>query len=203
MLNFLTFSVTGAITALTTFLPKISVRTTMSSSSRAVLTEENAYIVPFPLVEDFVAEDSVERYKYKTYVYTEDDLLASTVLQVRQNGYIGLLGEEPYYSVIMKINYYKTHTSWLATQIAKECYKIDRYAYVKGGFLPSFIESYELPDLGVDYAAAYHMRTPIIVLAEGKEVIHIECHQLHAMDDITLIELAQVYAEYLLDEDTI
>jgi hypothetical protein len=168
-----------------------------TSSPRPVLTEDNTYTVPFPLVEEFVGEDTVEQYNYNTYVYTGEDLLAPITLQVRQ---MGQVHENVDYSTIIKIKYYKTHTSWLATQIAKDYYKIDRYSYIRGGFLPSFIDIYELPDLGVDYAAAYHMRTPIIVLADGKEVIHIECHQLHAMDDITLTELAQVYAEYLLTE---
>ena len=61
----------------------------------------------------------------------------------------------------------------------------------------------EVPGIAVDYIIAYNSWwQPSIVMAEGNKVLHIQVYQDDGVEEIDIDKLAQIYADYLLAEDS-
>ena len=61
----------------------------------------------------------------------------------------------------------------------------------------------EIPEVSVDYTIAYQtLFQNTVVMAEGNKVIRVYYYQEDGTDEMTIDKLAQIYADYLLSEDS-
>ena len=55
----------------------------------------------------------------------------------------------------------------------------------------------ELPELDVDYAAAWEHLLPAFVIADGNKVVYVYYYQSSGGDELTLEEITKMYADSL------
>ena len=87
---------------------------------------------------------------------------------------------------------------WMAEAAAREYARFDwwkNWPSVLWGI--SRQEALPLPDLGVDYAAAYTDIFPTVVMAEGNRMVRFYFYDVN--ETLDYIDLAEIYAEALKD----
>ena len=126
------------------------------------------------------------------------DLLAPTILKMDEHGELYQNGALLFAGNV-GVEYYETILPELAKPLAKSLYEDDR----------AFGEKYtkyrplEIPKVSVDYAIAYQtLFQNTVVMAEGNKVIRVYYYQEDGTDEMTIDKLAQIYADYLLSEDS-
>lgn len=126
------------------------------------------------------------------------DLLAPVIIEFNQNGLL-YRDDVLIFDGDLNVEYYETILPALAKPLAKSLYEDDR----------AFGEKYtkyrplELPEVSVDYAIAYQtLFQNTVVMAEGNKVIRVYYYQEDGTDEMTIDKLAQIYADYLLSEDS-
>lgn len=87
------------------------------------------------------------------------------------------------------VDYYETISSIIAREIAREYQKQDKRTYSK------YYEERTLPELDVDYSAAYCTTSPTVILQEGKKVVRIRFLQISENYSIPMNEWVQVFAD--------
>ena len=126
------------------------------------------------------------------------DLLAPVIIEFNQNGLL-YRDDVLIFDGDLNVEYYETILPELAKPLAKSLYEDDR----------AFGEKYtkyrplEIPEVSVDYAIAYQtLFQNTVVLAEGNKVIRVYYYQEDGTDEMTVDKLAQIYADYLLSENS-
>lgn len=117
-------------------------------------------------------------------------LLAPTAVQLRQYGSVTLMDGRKVEGVLY-IEYYETASPWLARQLARE-----QQQYNKKHWKSRYAEL-ALPELGVDYQAAYMNIHPTVILAEDHKVMSVGFLQWHEGDEMPVEEWAAFFAEEL------
>lgn len=123
-------------------------------------------------------------------------LLTPTAVDLRQYGKV-TLEDGRKISGVVYIDYYETVSPWLARELAKEYQRFDRKGWRKE-YTPI-----DLPDMDVDYAAAYTtdlLRMPTVVLVEGNKIMHIEFLQWEDNEQMLTEEWAAFFAGSLKTE---
>lgn len=96
------------------------------------------------------------------------------------------------------VDYIETRFDWMAEAAARE---YARYDWWQNGLNVlwgiSRQEALPLPDLGVDYAAAYTDIFPTVVLAEGNRMVRFYFYDVN--ETVDYIDLAEIYAKALKD----
>ena len=152
--------------------------------------------IPTLTIQDLVEGDiyiSTDQSKYSNFVLQRTDLLIPVYIQFAQNGAVYEDGICQFSGGIT-VEYMETRIPWFARKIAEDYQKNDK------NFWFDRINRYKelpLPDLGVDYAAAYEHLLPVFVLAEGNKVVYVYYHQSSGGVEMTMDEITQMYAESL------
>lgn len=115
--------------------------------------------------------------------------LAPTIVDLRQYGEV-TLEDGRKVSGVVYIDYYETVSPWLAKELAREYQRYDRKNPWKEYSL------IDLPDLGIDYAAAYEtgFAWPYVVLVKDNKIMHIEFIQWGENEGMPLEEWAAFFA---------
>ena len=92
---------------------------------------------------------------------------------------------------VLYIEYYETASHWLARQLAREHQQYDKKHW------KSHYAELTLPELGVDYQAAYTEICPTIVLAESNKMMSVGFLQWHESDNMPVEEWAAFFAQEL------
>ncbi|MBP3701322.1 MAG: DUF2812 domain-containing protein [Lachnospiraceae bacterium] len=123
------------------------------------------------------------------YVEAKRDLLASTVIQLNQNGSVTLPdGRE--FEGILYVDYYDTTMPWVAQVLYWE--------YVKEGQHNKHYKEIDLPELPVDEAICFMAYLPTLVLRKGDVLMVVELTQfVHDASDYELepAQWARIFAE--------
>ena len=115
----------------------------------------------------------------------------------------GVLRADPNHLIFdgdLNVEYYETILPELAKLLAISLYEDDK----KFGEKYTKYRPLEIPEVSVDYAIAYQtLLQNHVVLAEGNKVIRVYYYQEDGTDEMTVDKLAQIYADYLLSEDSV
>ena len=105
--------------------------------------------LPFATMETLVPGSSFvySNYDFSNTIEVKSDWLAPQVIDFSQNGTITMPDGSTLSGGLM-VQYYRTAAPWIAQELAKEYQRSDKRQYKK------HYSEYELPDLGMDYAAA-------------------------------------------------
>lgn len=126
--------------------------------------------MPFATMAD-LAPDGVYRLNNRTLGNTielSSDWLAPVIINLQEDASIQI-SKNKYLNGYFYVNYYKTAAPWIAREIAREFLLEDKQ-------LKNY-SSYDIPDLGIDYAAAYCTYFPTIILQQGNTVIRASFYQ--------------------------
>ncbi len=115
-------------------------------------------------------------------------LLTPAAVDLRQYGSVTLADGRKISGVIY-IDYYETVSPWLAKELAKEHQRYDKRQRKK------YYQELTLPDLGVDYQAAYMEIEPAVVLVEGNKMISVGFLQWGKSEGMSTEEWAAFFAE--------
>ena len=123
------------------------------------------------------------------------DWLLGSFYSITENGTF-LMPDGTEFNGGLYVDYIETTSPWVARQMAREYVRFDKWKnfwdYLWGN---SRYTDLSLPDLGVDYAAAYTEYFPTVVLAEGNQVVHLYFYDVN--DSVNYLDLAQIYADAL------
>ena len=172
--------------------------------SNTMAVEQYEDILPIPKVSEWYTDTNYvipeEEANIANYNILEkrSDLLAPIILQIDEHGDL-YRDDTLLFAGSVDVEYYETILPELAKPLAKSLYEDDR----------AFGEKYtkyrplEIPEVSVDYAIAYQtLFQNTVVMAEGNKVIRVYYYQEDGTDEMTIDKLAQIYADYLLSEDS-
>ena len=126
------------------------------------------------------------------------DLLAPIILQIDEHGDL-YRDDTLLFAGSVDVEYYETILPELAKLLAISLYEDDK----KFGEKYTKYRPLEIPEVSVDYAIAYQtLFQNTVVMAEGNKVIRVYYYQEDGTDEMTIDKLAQIYADYLLSEDS-
>ena len=172
--------------------------------SNTMAVEQYEDILPIPKVSEWYTDTNYvipeEEANIANYNILEkrSDLLAPIILQIDEHGEL-YRDDTLLFAGGVDVEYYETIVPALAKPLAVSVYEDDK----------AFSEKYnkyqplEAPGIAVDYIIAYNSWwQPSIVMAEGNKVLHIQVYQDDGVEEIDIDKLAQIYADYLLNEDS-
>ena len=172
--------------------------------SNTMAVEQYEDILPIPKVSEWYTDTNYvipeEEANIANYNILEkrSDLLAPIILQIDEHGEL-YRDDTLLFAGGVGVEYYETIVPALAKPLAVSVYEDDK----------AFGEKYnkyqplEVPGIAVDYIIAYNSWwQPSIVMAEGNKVLHIQVYQDDWVEEIDIDKLAQIYADYLLAEDS-
>ena len=172
--------------------------------SNTMAVEQYEDILPIPKVSEWYTETNYvipeEEANIANYNILEkrSDLLAPIILQIDEHGEL-YRDDTLLFAGGVDVEYYETIVPALAKPLAVSVYEDDK----------AFGEKYnkyqplEVPGIAVDYVIAYNSWWhPSIVMAEGNKVLHVQVYQDDGVEEIDIDKLAQIYADYLLSEDS-
>ena len=172
--------------------------------SNTMAVEQYEDILPIPKVSEWYTDTNYvipeEKANIANYNILEkrSDLLAPIILQIDEHGEL-YRDDTLLFAGGVGVEYYETIVPALAKPLAVSVYEDDK----------AFGEKYnkyqplEVPGIAVDYIIAYNSWwQPSIVMAEGNKVLHIQVYQDDGGEEIDIDKLAQIYADYLLAEDS-
>ena len=172
--------------------------------SNTMAVEQYEDILPIPKVSEWYTDTNYvipeEEANIANYNILEkrSDLLAPIILQIDEHGEL-YRDDTLLFAGGVDVEYYETIVPALAKPLAVSVYEDDK----------AFGEKYnkyqplEVPGIAVDYIIAYNSWwQPSIVMAEGNKVLHIQVYQDDGVEEIDIDKLAQIYADYLLNEDS-
>ena len=172
--------------------------------SNTMAVEQYEDILPIPKVSEWYTDTNYvipeEKANIANYNILEkrSDLLAPIILQIDEHGEL-YRDDTLLFAGGVDVEYYETIVPALAKPLAVSVYEDDK----------AFGEKYnkyqplEVPGIAVDYIIAYNSWwQPSIVMAEGNKVLHIQVYQDDGGEEIDIDKLAQIYADYLLAEDS-
>ena len=172
------------------------------SNTMAIEQYEDA--LPIPKISEwytdtvYVVPEEKKNIANYNVLEKRSDLLAPTILKMDEHGELYQNGALLFAGSV-DVEYYETILPALAKPLAKSLYEDDR----------AFGEKYtkyrplEIPEVSVDYAIAYQtLFQNTVVMAEGNKVIRVYYYQEDGTDEMTIDKLAQIYADYLLSEDS-
>ncbi|MBO4948906.1 MAG: hypothetical protein J6C83_06155, partial [Peptococcaceae bacterium] len=126
------------------------------------------------------------------------DLLAPIILQIDEHGEL-YRDDTLLFAGGVDVEYYETIVPALAKPLAVSLYEADR-AF---GEKYSKYQPLELPEISADYVIAYQtFAQNKVVMAEDNKVIRVSYYQDDGIEEMTMDKLAQIYADYLLAEDS-
>ena len=173
--------------------------------SNTMAVEQYEDILPIPKVSEWYTDTNYvipeEEANIANYNILEkrSDLLAPIILQIDEHGEL-YRDDTLLFAGGVDVEYYETIVPALAKPLAVSVYEDDK----------AFSEKYnkyqplEVPGIAVDYIIAYNSWWhPSIVMAEGNKVLHIQVYQDDGVEEIDIDKLAQIYADYLLAEDSV
>ena len=153
--------------------------------------------IPFPTMEDlspgaeFVEKDYTSYFGFSNTIEVKSDWLAPTVIYLRQSGSfqrennLDLSGS-------IEVKYYETKSSWIAKELARESHRNDKLRNKK------LYKTIELSNMEADYAVAYSVMSPKLILVKDNLMIKITFYQTsknHMMPDT---EWMRIYAVQFL-----
>ena len=172
--------------------------------SNTMAVEQYEDILPIPKVSEWYTDTNYvipeEEANIANYNILEkrSDLLAPIILQINEHGEL-YRDDTLLFAGGVDVEYYETIVPALAKPLAVSVYEDDK-AF---GEKYSKYQPLEVPGIAVDYIIAYNSWwQPSIVMAEGNKVLHIQVYQDDGVEEIDIDKLAQIYADYLLAEDS-
>ncbi len=156
----------------------------------------SAYIDELPTltIEDLVPGDTYKQTDYSEYANTitvKSDLLAPVYVSFSQRGAVYQNGICQFEGDI-DVTYIETRAPWIAQKLAEDFQTRDESFWRKK---VNRYQELELPELDADYAAAWEHLLPAFVIADGNNVVYVYYHQSSGGDELTLEEIAKMYAE--------
>ena len=153
--------------------------------------------LPFPMLESVVQDGVMQIVDWGDSTIRQwDDILVPVAVEVTQySDYIDIRTGERIDRKYLAVSYFETRSDWMAEQLAKDYLRFDMQLRL-GKRGKNAVK--EFSDLNVDYAAGYETWRDTIILAEGNKMLRISYYGYDDMED----EVAQIYADYLLAEDS-
>ena len=128
-------------------------------------------------------------------VDVHEDFLLGTLYSIRETGSF-TLPDGRVFNGGLYIDYLEAASPWIARTVAQEYARYDRWDDWKNIlWRDQRLAGLPLPDLGVDYAAAYTGLFPTILLAEGDRMVKVYFYDVN--DSVDYTEMAQLYADAL------
>ena len=158
----------------------------------ASYTEE----IPTLTIQDLVPGDTYKQTDYSEYANTiiaKSDLLAPVYVSFSQRGAVYQDGICQFEGNI-DVTYMETRAPWIAQTLAEDFQTRDESFWHKR---VNRYKELELPELDVDYAAAWEHLLPAFVIADGNKVVYVYYHQSSGGVDMTLEKMATMYADSL------
>lgn len=143
-----------------------------------------------------VPEEEVDYANYNV-LEKRSDLLAPVVLQIDEHGEL-YRGDMLLFAGGVDAEYYEMILPELAKPLAMSLHEEDK----KFGEKYNRYQLLETPDVSADYIIAYDSWVPSVVLVEGNKVVHVQIDQEGGTEVLTVDKLAQIYADYLLSENS-
>lgn len=152
--------------------------------------------IPTLMIEDLVAGDTYKQTDYSEYANTiiaKSDLLAPVYVSFSQRGAVYQDGICQFEGTI-DVTYMETRAPWIAQTLAEDFQTRDESFWHKR---VNRYKELELPELDVDYAAAWEHLLPAFVIADGNKVVYVYYYQSSGGDELTLEEITKMYADSL------
>ena len=172
--------------------------------SNTMAVEQYEDILPIPKVSEWYTDTNYvipeEEANIANYNILEkrSDLLAPIILQIDEHGEL-YRDDTLLFAGGVDVEYYETIVPALAKPLAVSLYEADR-AF---GEKYSKYQPLELPEISADYVIAYQtFAQNKVVMAEDNKVIRVSYYQDDGIEEMTMDKLAQIYADYLLAEDS-
>ena len=172
--------------------------------SNTMAVEQYEDILPIPKVSEWYTDTNYvipeEEANIANYNILEkrSDLLVPIILQIDEHGEL-YRDDTLLFAGSVDVEYYETIVPVLAKPLAVSLYEADR-AF---GEKYSKYQPLELPEISVDYVIAYQtFAQNKVVMAEDNKVIRVSYYQDDGIEEMTMDKLAQIYADYLLAEDS-
>ncbi len=146
--------------------------------------------LPFGTMEALIpgAEFEWDDFGLGNTIEVNSDILAPEVITLSQFGTLSLEDGTSIEGALY-VDYFETLTPWMAKELAREYQVYDRHKNRR------HYQTLQLPDLGVDYAAAYTAIFPTVILTEDNRMIRISFHQYSDRNTMPLEEWAVILAE--------
>lgn len=152
--------------------------------------------IPTLTIQDLVPGDTYKQTDYSEYANTiiaKSDLLAPVYVSFSQRGAVYQNGICQFQGDI-DVTYIETRAPWIAQKLAVDFQTRDESFWHKK---VNRYKELELPELDVDYAAAWEHLLPAFVIADGNKVVYVYYHQSSGGEELTLNEITKMYAESL------